>query len=138
MTLLAKICKLIIAAMVIVQVTVLTVRFTKLNRHSYQGNEAKLHAKKDDMIIDNKRLSRSITDCEKKINALNYCMFEKLNGKNIRNPIKKNDYVLLYSANDLTTLQEEKNQQTTLRSQLQEKENLLLRQTSFSGNIKIL
>jgi hypothetical protein len=65
-------------------------------------------------------------------------MFEKLNGKNIRNPIKKNDYVLLYSANDLTTLQEEKNQQTTLRSQLQEKENLLLRQTSFSGNIKIL
>jgi hypothetical protein len=94
MTLLAKICKLN-------QVTVLTARFTKLNRHSYHGNEAKLHAKKDDMIIDNKRLSRSITDCEKKINALNYCMFEKLNGKNIRNPIKKNDYVLLYSANDL-------------------------------------
>ena len=69
-TLLTKICKLIIVAMVIVQVTVLTVRFTKLNRHSYNGNEAKLQAKKDDMIMDNKRLSRSITDCEKKLMRL--------------------------------------------------------------------
>ena len=72
-------------------------------------------------------------------------MFEKLNGKNIRNPIEYNDYVLLYAAFDLMTLQQEKSQlqqeKSQLqqeKSQLQEEKNLLLRQPTFSGNIKIL